>query len=250
MDTLPVKTFLLVATMLVITAFSSKFNKKFETQIEFWGLFILTLGLVIFIPAFAFPLNVVLTLILAALMGFIIGPGIRSMMLSFVARKRLEAQGYTKVALKEMSAEKRAELVTQIQNEIESGSHEALAVEWNKIVSLALYSTAGITAIAAFVVFGFDFDFSFLGMFLFVALLGLIVVGLLNLFFFKSAFVRLLSAYVGAVVFSLYLLYDFDRLKDAAGDASWETAVHLATSIYLDIINLFLDLLQILSDSN
>lgn len=60
---------------------------------------------------------------------------------------------------------------------------------------------------------------------------------------------RLVGAYIGAVIFSLYLLYDFDQLEKSAlaGDVSWETAINFAISIYLDIINLFLDLLQILS---
>jgi len=35
-----------------------------------------------------------------------------------------------------------------------------------------------------------------------------------------------------------------------AGDESWETAIDVAVNIYLDIINLFLDLLEILSESD
>ena len=34
-----------------------------------------------------------------------------------------------------------------------------------------------------------------------------------------------------------------------AGDESWSTAIKIAVNLYLDIINLFLDLLQILAES-
>jgi len=45
-------------------------------------------------------------------------------------------------------------------------------------------------------------------------------------------------------------LYDFNILEKriAAGDESWGTAVRIAVRLYLDIINLFLDLLQILAE--
>ena len=34
-----------------------------------------------------------------------------------------------------------------------------------------------------------------------------------------------------------------------AGDESWSTAIKITVNLYLDIINLFLDLLQILAES-
>ncbi|MBX9906992.1 Bax inhibitor-1 family protein [Patescibacteria group bacterium] len=251
MDILAIKTFTIVAVMLGVTAFGSKLNKAFETRWEFWGLFIGSLALLFIIPGFAFPINLILTLIFAVLMGLMIGPAIKGMMISFVVRKRLEAQGYTKARLKEVSVEEQKELVATIQKELSEGNeHASLAQDWNNIMGLAIYSTAAITILAAVIVFFSGIDFSFLGTGLFIALLGLIVVGILNAFFFKSPLMRLVSAYVGAVVFSLYLLYDFNRLREAVGDTSWETAINIAISIYLDIINLFLDLLQILGDSN
>ena len=95
-------------------------------------------------------------------------------------------------------------------------------------------------------------DFSFLGTFLFIALLALIVVEGLNDFVFKSERRRIMYSYFGVVIFSLYLIYDFNYLEKAiaAGDNSWGTAIKIAVNLYLDIINLFLDLLEILADSN
>ena len=54
----------------------------------------------------------------------------------------------------------------------------------------------------------------------------------------------LYQSYAGIVIFVLYLVYDFDRLEkaNASGDASWETAVDIAVSLYLDIINLFMEI--------
>lgn len=51
---------------------------------------------------------------------------------------------------------------------------------------------------------------------------------------------------MGAIIFTLYLLYDFNQLEKKAGDESWSTAVN----IYLDIINLFFDLLEILAETD
>jgi FtsH-binding integral membrane protein len=57
---------------------------------------------------------------------------------------------------------------------------------------------------------------------------------------------------VGIVIFTLYLIYDFNRLEKAMarGDESWGTAVDLAVNIYLDIVNLFLYILEALSENN
>lgn len=59
----------------------------------------------------------------------------------------------------------------------------------------------------------------------------------------------LVKAYFGVLIFTGYLIYDFNTLEKMAGDDSWGTAVNIAVSIYLDIINLFLYLLEILSES-
>lgn len=74
--------------------------------------------------------------------------------------------------------------------------------------------------------------------------------GLLNIFFFRSKIFSLVRAYIGAVIFTLYLIYDFDRLEKMAGDESWGTAINIAVNIYLDIINLYLNLLEILAESD
>jgi FtsH-binding integral membrane protein len=107
------------------------------------------------------------------------------------------------------------------------------------VVNAALTTGLGMFALAA-VVYATGLDLRrFQGIFL-IALLGLIVVGII------SIFVRFIHpetyAWLTLVIFSGLVLIDFARLR-AGGDGL--TAVQMATSIYLDAINIFLALLQI-----
>ena len=58
---------------------------------------------------------------------------------------------------------------------------------------------------------------------------------------------------LGVLIFTGYLLFDFNRLaklKEAAAANNWETALNFAINIYLDIINLFISLMNLMSSSN
>ena len=50
----------------------------------------------------------------------------------------------------------------------------------------------------------------------------------------------------GAILFTLFLLYDFNRLAamNNQGVNNWEAALRIAVSLYLDIINLLLEILE------
>ena len=76
--------------------------------------------------------------------------------------------------------------------------------------------------------------------------------GFLNAFIFKSKTFSLFKSYLGVIVFTGYLLYDFNFLEQRMNiqDDSWSSAVQIAVNIYLDIINLFLDLLEIMAQSS
>jgi modulator of FtsH protease len=88
-------------------------------------------------------------------------------------------------------------------------------------------------------------DFGFMGGFLFVALIALIVVGLINLFFPVPG-LSLVLAYVSALLFSAYILYDTSEIINGR-----QTNYLFATiALYLDILNLFSALLRILGISN
>jgi len=107
------------------------------------------------------------------------------------------------------------------------------------VVNAALTTGLGMFALAA-IVYATGLDLRrFQGIFM-IALIGLVVVGIVSLF------VRFIHpetyAWLTLVIFSGLVLVDFARLR-AGGDGL--TAVQMATSIYLDAINIFLALLQI-----
>ena len=84
-------------------------------------------------------------------------------------------------------------------------------------------------------------DFSFMGKFLLVGLILLIVASLANLFFQIPALALTISA-VAVLLFSAFILYDVSRVVTGG-----ETNYVMATmSIYLSIYNLFVHLLNLL----
>jgi FtsH-binding integral membrane protein len=107
------------------------------------------------------------------------------------------------------------------------------------VVNAALTTGLGMFALAA-IVYATGLDLRrFQGIF-FIALIGLVVVGIV------SVFVRFIHpevyAWLTLIIFSGLVLIDFARLR-AGGDGL--SPVMMATSIYLDAINIFLALLQI-----
>jgi FtsH-binding integral membrane protein len=86
-------------------------------------------------------------------------------------------------------------------------------------------------------------DFGYLGKFLFWALIGLLVVGLIGMFVHMGPAGSLLYAVIGAAIFVGFTLYDFSNIKLRYGPDDYVMAT---VSLYLDFLNLFLFLLQIL----
>ena len=86
-------------------------------------------------------------------------------------------------------------------------------------------------------------DLSGMGGFLTIALFGVIIAGLINIFVGAPILSLIISA-ATAVIFSGFIMYDMQRLRDAKGGTG--DAIMFAVAIYLDIFNLFLSLLQIL----
>jgi modulator of FtsH protease len=87
-------------------------------------------------------------------------------------------------------------------------------------------------------------DFAFLGGFLMVALIGLVVVSLVGIFFPTPA-LSLGLAYVSVLIFGGYILYDTSSII-----AGRQTNYIMATiSLYLDILNMFMAMLRIVTGS-
>ncbi len=84
-------------------------------------------------------------------------------------------------------------------------------------------------------------DFSFMGKFLFIGVILLIVAMLANIFLQIPALSLTISA-IAVLIFSAYILYDVSRIVTGG-----ETNYIIATlSLYLDIYNLFVHLLHLL----
>ena len=83
-------------------------------------------------------------------------------------------------------------------------------------------------------------DFSFMGGFLMIGLILVIVASLANIFFAIPALSLAISA-VGVLVFSGFILYDTSRMVNG-GETNY---VMMTVSLYLNILNLFLMLLHL-----
>ena len=82
------------------------------------------------------------------------------------------------------------------------------------------------------------------GPYLFAGLIGLVVMSLLSLFIGGSV-LSVVIGFLGAMLFSALLVYDVQRAKTAQDTMG--NAVVITLGIYLDIVNLFLYILRILS---
>ena len=84
-------------------------------------------------------------------------------------------------------------------------------------------------------------DFSFMGKFLFVGMIALLVAMLANMFLQIPALALTISTLV-IVVFSLFLLYDLNRIV-RGGETNYIMAT---TGVYMSLFNIFANLLQLL----
>ncbi len=112
------------------------------------------------------------------------------------------------------------------------------------IVKSAVLTTAVVTL--SFMIAGTLFTGFFLrlGRVLFFSLLFMIVGGLVSLLLFGRR-TGMVYEWLGVGVFSLYIGYDWARANTCARTV--DNAIDLSASLYLDIVNLFLRILQIMS---
>ena len=86
--------------------------------------------------------------------------------------------------------------------------------------------------------------FEGLGTVLFIALIGLIIAEVICVFI---GITPLWISAISALIFSCYIGYDWTMAQ--AGPKTLDAAIDSALNIYLDIVNLFLDLLRIVGDN-
>ncbi len=88
-------------------------------------------------------------------------------------------------------------------------------------------------------------DFSGVGKMLIIALI-ILVVGSISNIFIGSPILQLGISMVGALLFSAFILYDTQQIVKGG----FSTPIEAAISLYLDFLNLFISLLQILAAFN
>ena len=118
----------------------------------------------------------------------------------------------------------------------------------------ALKITLIVTFLAGFIGYSDFYSFAqneYLILVMFLLLLGLVVFSLVNLFRGFSRGVSRAVAIGGATLFSLYIIVDFNRLiyMEDLNINDWNTAFYMSYTIYLDIINLLLQILEAMSNS-
>lgn len=107
---------------------------------------------------------------------------------------------------------------------------------------LTVVVTVGLTMFT-FIAAKRGWDFSFLGPFLFCALLLLIAFSLIRIIFPMGRLGEQVIGCIGALIFSGFIIYDTDNLIKRY---NYDQYIEAACCLYLDIINLFMYLLAIL----
>ena len=117
-------------------------------------------------------------------------------------------------------------------------------------IATVFFITAGTFGTMALIGYTTKTDLSSMGKILFMALIGLIIATVVNLFIKSSGFTLILS-YVGVLIFVGLTAWDSQKIKQMllqapdAGEASQKLALLGALTLYLDFINLFIYLLRI-----
>jgi FtsH-binding integral membrane protein len=288
-DILLVRTFTIIGGMLVITTIFSKINKAYETSAEAWITIIggFLFFFLTYIYANQYPINLIYAGIFSAFLGWDLGPGIAFLGEKIKFRQYLKKIEVNSKFIYEKSTKKTHESLAdkyfrkqkdftkklvfyyekdssitfagdskemleihkQFKKKVTQKDIDSYSEKWRNIVFQALIATTLSVFLTLLVVYITDYDFGFLGIFLFISLFSVIIIELLNYFIFKSTSFRKITACVGIIIFTLYLVYDFNRLEKAVaqGDESWGIAVKIAMALYLDIINLFAYILELLS---
>ena len=120
----------------------------------------------------------------------------------------------------------------------------------NSIASV-FFITAGTFAVMSLVGYFTKADLSSLGKILFMALIGLLIATVVNVFLLKDTGFGLILSYVGVLIFVGLTAYDTQKIKrmlveaDDVSESAQKIALMGSLALYLDFINLFLYLLRI-----
>lgn len=119
-----------------------------------------------------------------------------------------------------------------------------IAAGLGNLVLAAAGATGAVSTVAGFVGYTTKRNLTRLGPALFIALLALLAAIVIG-FFVHLALLQMVIAAGGAVLFTLFLVVDLNRIARTEVP-SQGTVILLAVSVYLDILNLFLFILSLL----
>lgn len=120
-------------------------------------------------------------------------------------------------------------------------------------IASVFFITAGMFLVMSLLGYFTRMDLTRLGSVLFMALIGVIIASLVNIFL-KSEMLYWVVSYVAVVVFVGLTAYDTQKIKQMlveygeADEMGYKLALFGALTLYLDFINLFLYLLRIFGD--
>ena len=123
-------------------------------------------------------------------------------------------------------------------------------------IATAFFVTAGMFAAMSFIGFVTKKDLSSFGSFFTMALIGLIIASVVNIFLNSSVMYWIIT-YVGVLLFVGLTAYDTQKIKqmlieygDEVNDSTQKLALIGSLSLYLDFINLFLYILRLFGNNN
>ena len=125
-----------------------------------------------------------------------------------------------------------------------------IVYDLNSIIYVFLI-TAVLFGLFAIIGFTTKMDLSKFGTLLFMALLGVLLCFVVNIFTQNST-VELVATIISVIVFIGFTAYDTQKIKRLSDSGLPEDnlAIYGALQLYLDFINLFIDLLRIFGNSN
>lgn len=127
------------------------------------------------------------------------------------------------------------------------------AVYTGESIARAFFVTAALFGSMSLYGYTTKKDLSGMGSFLFMGLIGIILASLVNLFL-KSTGMQFAISILSVLIFTGLTAYDTQRIKDmyyevvGHGEAVSKAAIMGALSLYLDFINLFMQLLRFFGD--
>ncbi len=117
-------------------------------------------------------------------------------------------------------------------------------------IASVFFITAGTFAVMALIGYTTKTDLTSMGKILFMALIGIIIATVVNIFL-KSSGLQMIISYIGVLIFVGLTAYDSQKIKQMllmapdAGEGAQKLALLGALTLYLDFINLFIYLLRI-----